>query len=163
MVFLMILKTDLRRKPSDRSSTMSVTEERNRRRDDQITKILGQQSTVLSNLASQVRELKDVPKQLAVMENKIGNLVDLNQTVGELVISATKHKTLSAVLGGAIVLLFPLVVTWNYQLRIELAEIQQTLTILKERQERYNVRPPGANLRTGQEYIIRYAGETSRF
>lgn len=44
-----------------------------------------------------------------------------------------KHDTYLMILGAALVLLFPAVVTWNYQLKSQLEEIHSRTLILQER------------------------------
>jgi hypothetical protein len=112
---------------------------RDRRRDDQLAGMIARQSTLISQMSSRLQDLKDVPRKLAVVEEKLTNLSDLNEQVSSLVVVTTKHTTILQILGTAIVILFPLVVTWNYQLRTEITTLQRQIIQIQERQEFRNV------------------------
>lgn len=140
-----------------------------RRKEDRLSLVLQRQSLAISQLTKEIHNLKNVPQQLAILEYKLGHLnnmtTDINLQgahIDTLNTSSTRHKTILSLMGFAIVILFPLVVTWNNQLRKDIAELQHTTIMLKERQERSSAKPSGITVAPYKEYSPRNAGEIIR-
>lgn len=134
-----------------------------RRKDDQLAVKLDRQTFLMSQMAAQLRKLSDVPERMATLSEKVSNLSTSNESMADLIVTSTRHKTILQIFGTALMVLFPMVVVWNQSLRVDIAKLQHEIIILKERQERFYVVPPtGTYHNAPEEYPVWHVWQTYR-
>lgn len=89
---------------------------------------LAMQNLLLQKLSDQVSDLKEVPKQIAVIESKLDSLNSIDAKVHSVGSATDKHATLLRLLGCVTGVLFPMVIAWTISIRTELTALQINFT-----------------------------------